>query len=113
MNILRAKFGKSVFLLVKPVVVVVRLTNPSGAVGVMITSSRKLSHVNSKVVQARQDVLAVDCKNSQLGKGGSTVVQLPSRRDDTACLLLDHQHIHTVGSVNPKVTLVVGPQPYT
>lgn len=79
----------------------------------MITSSRKLSHVNSKVAQARQDVLAVDFKDPQLGKGGSTVVQLPSRRDDTGCLLLDHQHIPTVGSVNPKVTLVVGPQPYT
>lgn len=67
LNILRAKFGKTVFLLVKPVVVVVRLTNPSGVVGVMITSSRKLSHVNSKVAQARQDELAVDCKDPQFG----------------------------------------------
>lgn len=58
----------------------VEVTSPSGVLGVMITSCRNISDVNSQAAQARLDVLAVDCKDPQFGKDGFTVVQVPSRR---------------------------------
>lgn len=84
-------FVKQSFLLAKP------------AVGqVMITLCMKLSDLTSQAGQVRQNVLAVDCKDPLSSKDGSEVIQIPSRRDDTGCSLLDQQHILTASSVTPK-----------